>query len=235
MSRQLRTRKKLHPFDRDFWTLEMVVGWIEAIRSEPPPTLEEAREVVRRCATACRSASVFQEIRLAAGTADGPWSLQPYETIRELEDAAAVERLVGYSYTGPLPECIWLAVSITTQELPFGQSLVLSIRNEYDFDDPELIEDIRFKSADVRSVFPLPATTQPNSTIKAENDCRQWLEGMMRDKDAPRLPREQALTQAQEKFEGLSQRGFGRAWDGANETTGAGWNLAGRPPKNRRA
>jgi hypothetical protein len=74
----------------------MVVGWIEAIRSEPPPTLDEAREVVRRCATAYRSASVFQEIRLAAGTADGP-CLSPYETIRELEDAAAVERLVGCS------------------------------------------------------------------------------------------------------------------------------------------
>lgn len=73
-----------------------------------------------------------------------------------------------------------------------------------------------------------------SSKISSESACREWLIAQMRAwlanstpsaKDTKKVWRARAI----QKFEGLSHRGFDRAWEAACTATGSGWDDAGRP------
>ncbi len=224
-----RERAAKHPFDRELWKMEMVIGWIEVTTSRPAPTLEEAREVVRRCARA--HTRVFQEIGLAAGTTDGTVWL--WESCQELIDACAVGQLAAYVPTGQLPAHRWVSATIFPRRYRGAKNvewLFLSSLKSDDGCDVEDFEEIVFRSSEVRSAFPLPEPQKPSGTGAAEKKCKQWLIEMMKG-NGGRQKKDDILKTANEKFARLSRNGFDRAWASACEETGSGWNQSGRPKK----
>jgi hypothetical protein len=75
-----------------------------------------------------------------------------------------------------------------------------------------------------------------NKTIRAERECQRWL-----TKIARKFPEKNpfgTFSNASEiaaiTVEGLSKRGFERAWAQVMSETGAKWNLPGRPTKSPR-
>jgi hypothetical protein len=103
--------------------------------------------------------------------------------------------------------------------LPDGQMVDASglVRAHVDVNREQLLE--HFPAVQTRSAEP-------------ESLCRAWLEEEMRKSPhrSPK-PRDHFLTEALQKFPGLSKRGFGKAWNAANTATGAKWKRAGRPSK----
>jgi hypothetical protein len=70
--------------------------------------------------------------------------------------------------------------------------------------------------------------------LTAEQKCRQWLLGLMRDyPHRPPEPRGRLAEQATLKFPGLSKRGFERCYFSARVQTGnANWSRPGAPSKS---
>jgi hypothetical protein len=99
-------------------------------------------------------------------------------------------------------------------------------------DSEQHLLNLRLKREDVLQRWPVSseaATHVPSTTMGAENQCRRWLAGMMKNPGGPRsktLVREEALA----KFPNLGKRGFDRAWDSAIRETGAlKWAAPGAP------
>jgi hypothetical protein len=112
----------------------------------------------------------------------------------------------------------------------------------------ELLRDFRLllmESVATLVSSPTPENTTPSapdettehrqlpSIAKAESQCRAWLIEQMRASPHERpMAKEGHLRAAVDKYPGLSERGFERAWARAIEETEARWNLAGRPKKS---
>jgi hypothetical protein len=68
-----------------------------------------------------------------------------------------------------------------------------------------------------------------NLTIKAETNCRKWLEELMAEESSPDHPKSHYSSEAQERFENLGTRAFERAWGNAVATANnPKWSRPGR-------
>jgi hypothetical protein len=141
-----------------------------------------------------------------------------------------------------------VAYPFTQTPLPliFSNELVLHSRpslSEENSSDDALVYRGRYRwqrlmveKERVRSRWPFDSQAEKQSAtpaiVSAENACRKWLESQMRvsPKKRPK-PRGDFFTEAAKKFDGLSERGFVRAWDRAMQSSGAAWSRAGRPKK----
>ena len=64
-------------------------------------------------------------------------------------------------------------------------------------------------------------------TVRSENLCREWLEGLMADDSAPDRPKRDYHSEAKEKF-GVGAKAFQRAWNNAVAATeNTNWSRPG--------
>jgi hypothetical protein len=93
-------------------------------------------------------------------------------------------------------------------------------------------KSVRVSWAGLMKCFP-PA----KPTIRAEADCKRWLQRLMKRSPNRRLQEKRdLLLEARTKFMGLSERAFNRAWICAATAAGAGaWIKGGAPSRPRKS
>jgi hypothetical protein len=90
--------------------------------------------------------------------------------------------------------------------------------------------NVKVKREDVLQRWPSSSPPSvPQTTMGAENQCRQWLATMMKEASAQPIPKATLRKEALTKFRGLAKRGFDRAWDRAiREANALHWRASGR-------
>jgi hypothetical protein len=75
------------------------------------------------------------------------------------------------------------------------------------------------------------------SSAKAESNCRKWLTGLAQQspEKSPDRTKDKLFAIAKQKFPGLSERAFGRAWDQVTAELPVDWRSAGRRRKSSHA
>lgn len=75
---------------------------------------------------------------------------------------------------------------------------------------------------------PIRAFNLPAVGVNAETECKKWLQQEMAE--PPEGPRKHYFDEARQRWPGLSERAFDRAWGGAaaSSSCGAEWIKAGR-------
>jgi hypothetical protein len=91
--------------------------------------------------------------------------------------------------------------------------------------------NVKVRREDVLQRWP-DASSSPSvrqTTVGAENQCRQWLAPMMKAAPTQPIPKATLREEARAKFPGLAKRGFDRAWDRAiREVNALNWRASGR-------
>lgn len=106
-----------------------------------------------------------------------------------------------------------------------------SIKGQYDWPGVNGIK------VDAGSIARLVAESAPvRSNVSRETACRKWLEAEMQASPTIRpMKKECYRSAAKERFVGLGENEFGRAWSNAISNTGAtAWRKAGRSRKSAR-
>jgi hypothetical protein len=155
------------------------------------------------------------------------------EALTEIHHALEKDQIAAWSATThepvprPLPVATWSIFHFGFEEKD-GLLHVFTFRPSGSIDERPL-QDLRFKSVEVRRYWPgAEPRAQPPTTMGAQNECRRWLANEMNAApDRPR-PKSQVLAEAKKRFAKLSGRGFERAWQAAISETGAEkWSKAG--------
>ena len=163
-----------------------------------------------------------------------------YFSAAQLEEFEPVERWMTYQQILDR----W-AASMTTTE---AAELVLSRAGTSDLsavhplvglpraDNEPTVEHCMFplsRIEEVEASIGIESDRTASGLISAEKKCRAWLEGLMRD-GRKKKARSKYWTGCRERFPGLSERSFGRAWKQAIVNTGkVEWSKAGRISKQR--
>jgi len=90
--------------------------------------------------------------------------------------------------------------------------------------------NLKFRSADLAKIWP-KKSGEVIRTIKAENECKIWLKGLMANGADKEHPKDHYRNEAIKKF-GVGKNAFNRAWaDTIYLTRNSKWNKGGRPKK----
>ena len=187
--------------------------------NEPMWTLGDvARWVVERTPEAVDGLSIDEEKLPVALT--------------EIHDALVRDQITAWSATTQepvpraLPAATWSIFEFAYEEKN-GLIYTLTFRPSGSIDERPL-KDLRFKSVEVRRLWPGAESASPLTTVAAQTECRRWLSNEMRaSPDRPR-PKSQVLAEAKKRFPNLSKRSFERAWGEAISETGAEkWSKTG--------
>jgi len=90
--------------------------------------------------------------------------------------------------------------------------------------------NLKFRSADLAKIWP-KKSVEVNRTIKAENACKIWLQGLMANGADKENPKNYYRNEAIKNY-GVGKNAFNRAWVNAiNSTKNTKWSEGGRPKK----
>jgi hypothetical protein len=202
-------------FDNASWSLAMALAWI-AHR-----TRDAVESVARGCWTTTHSAIA--------------------ELVAELRSGKLPARglFAGEKIPHAIDPADWLVYEIQVDHqfflghgfFPTHGTPVVQFRKR-SFSHADLLH-VTLPAHVVKRLWPASTSKKPASA-RAEKQCRDHLFEFMQASPKHR-PHTKAnyLQESQGKFEGLSERGFARAWKDAIKSSGANWDTAGAPKKSR--
>jgi hypothetical protein len=156
------------------------------------------------------------------------------DALTEVHNALVMGQIAAWSATTQepvpreLPAATWSIFEFAYEEKN-GLIYTLTFRPSGSIDERPL-KDLRFRSVEVRRLWPgAEPAPPPPTTVAAQTECRRWLASEMRASlDRPR-PKSQVFAEAKKRFPKLSKRGFDRAWgDAIGETGAEKWSKAGQ-------
>jgi len=192
------------------WSLAMALAWITYLTEQAVTNVRggrwaHTRAAIRELLSALRSGKL-----IAHGIVDGERILHPVETAvwSNFEIVDKPKMFLGH-------------MSPPTS----GRSTIVARR----IGPPHTrLLDITVPAAKVRKLWPA------KRTAAAETRCQNYLIAeMKRSLDRAPKAKSELLADCQARFQGLSERGFERAWANAMRLAGAfGWSKAGRRRKS---